>query len=161
MAKQLEIEQDPPFQRRMWKFQKYGMIFLLLFFLAAFTGLLGSGPLSYKEYSGGEFISIEYPYFVRFSHPEDLKISIQKTDEDTVHLIVNRDYLEKINVERIMPEPVEQSVYKNFIQFSFLSSETGDLNIVFNLQFRQSGIIKGELGIKDKSLTTITHLVYP
>jgi hypothetical protein len=160
MSKELELEQDDSFQKKMWKFQQIGIIALLFLLLVSLAGFFGSGPLSFKE-DKNQFIEIKYPYLARFSHPETIKISLLVYKQDTIKIVINRNYLEKITIERIIPQPVEESLYKEFIEYSFLFSDTGEKEIRFDLQFRKGGIIRGEWGIKDKTLLHVNHFIFP
>jgi len=160
MTKELEIEQDHKFQKTSWKLQKAGTIFIILVILTALTGLIGSGPLSFRKINH-ENISIEYPAITRFSHPEQIKIRIYNPEGDTIKLLISRSYLSEVNIDGIIPEPVEESVYMDYIQFSFLLDNNYNNDILFDLQFRTSLNLKGEWGIKDKDLITINHFIFP
>lgn len=110
------------------------MFICVLLALLGLTG--GEGPLSTRE-SKLNNQKIKYDKFLRYKHTYELMV-ISNTPEDTLTIEMDNNYFKKLGIDRIIPEPVEQSLINNNIKFSFL---TGSKNQVvrFLLKPKKAG----------------------
>jgi hypothetical protein len=108
-----EIEEADPQERRRTRIVHYiGAALFVLVLLSALAGLLGKGPLS-KQMAGapGDPLHVEYLRFIRYQGPVEIKIHIgpEATTNGFVQLQLSRAFVEKVEIERIDPEPEWQS----------------------------------------------------
>lgn len=99
----LEIAHDLPFQRGEWIVQRIGWSVMALLLLAALLGAFGSGPLSDAEATSGE-LSLEYERVLRFESPHTMSLSVP-AGEDGAELLLGREFLERVEIRSVTPEP--------------------------------------------------------
>lgn len=140
------------------------MVFLFIVLAASLIGFAGKGPLSKgaAESSSGRF-TIEYHKIARFSSPLDLKISInpELLTGDTVKIKLKKEYLREIEIQRIIPMPVEESMEYDNIVFSFLSGESETLSeIIYFYHFNSAGNISSEISLNNDKVS-FGQFVFP
>lgn len=164
-AVDLEIEEDLGFERRTWRFQRVGWIALALFLSASAIGLTGSGPLSNAttRSDGGELI-VTYERFDRVQSPSTIDITFDPAlvSEGELRLWIESDYLRRVRLEGVTPEPDSVSIDAGRYIFTFLVS-AGVEQAPISMQIRpeQPGLLRTDLGIIDGPGTSLRQLVFP
>ncbi len=106
---ELELEghwEDHPWELRI---QRMGWTVFALLMLAALAGLLGHGPLSTATAKDPvSSLRIEYQRFERYQGPTELRLYVapQAVREGRLKIWISREFLDSIELERIVPEPV-------------------------------------------------------
>lgn len=160
----LQLEQDLAFQRKFWKIERTGwVVFLLLLVLVALGFGGGSGPFNQATASNGQ-VQVHYQPFVRQSANTDIYILIKNVSTDTAQLFLQRDFIDKYQIESITPQPSDEKSNTQFIIYEFgLTEGTDSMNVSFLLKSGSKviGNIDGSIGLAEDDLIKIDQWVYP
>jgi hypothetical protein len=131
----LQIGEDVDFLRRAWRVQRVGWALLVLILLAALLGLTGTGPLS-QATAGSE--------------------------GGPVRVWFDRQYLHKVEVTGVVPEPESVEVSPDRVTYVFLAAEGGGpVELAFDLKPMRFGSWSGRMGAGDAEPVHLRHFVYP
>ncbi len=161
----MEIAEDPGFQKREWTAMRIGWVFMGLLVLAALAGLFGPGPLS-KATAGTEGgpLWVEYDRFERYGTPGALHVHIGPSSvtngEARVHL--DRKYLEGMQIETMSPEPERTEVSPDGATYVFrVSDASRPAEVLFHIRPGQSGRIPGTVRLAEGPSVQFNQMVYP
>src|SRR5918992_325114 len=148
----LELEEDIEFQRRDWAVRHIAWAVLALVFLAALLGIFGNGILSKATLGDdGMLLQVEYQRFGRYKAPMDLKIRLgpEAIQEGKVRLWLERNYLNTIQVETIVPQPDSVESDANRLIYVFdVPSSNFPVEVTFLVQSENIGYQTGRVGIE-------------
>lgn len=159
----LEIQQDLEHERREWTVRKIGWSLLSLLWLAGLAGLFGSGPLS-EATAAGPGLRLEYDRFVRYTAPQGLRLHLgpPATSHPKIRLWVDRQYMQDMQVESVLPEPESVETGPDRIVFIIPLSEVGPPTAVtLRLQTQRIGSLDGQVGVEEGGSLRFHQLVYP
>jgi len=159
----LEIGQDLDFQRREWVVQRGAWLVVLLILFIGLAGLLGGGPLSHAEASSGP-LALDYERFVRKHAPTelDLRVAPAAVANGEVTLWLDQSVLDKIDVERIVPEPVEMEAAADRVVYRFAIEDSEEpTEVTFHLQPAEPGAVHVRLGLVNGADLTADQFIYP
>lgn len=161
----LEIAQDIDFQRKEWRAQRIGWVVMALLVVAALAGLMGNGVLA-RTTSGAptDPIRLEYARFDRMQSPSSLQLEIagEAVAGEQVELLVGREYLQSVQIEKVVPEPEEVRGAADDLVYVFAVDEPGQpLTISFDLRHTGFGAKSGRVGIPGGPAVEFGQLVYP
>jgi hypothetical protein len=156
-SSQFQIDDDLNFQRREWKVQRAGWIAMTLVIIAALFGVFGAGPLSSAtiERAG---LRLEYERFGRLQRSSQLRFTISGTD-DPVPLLIGGDYLDRVMIERITPEPGKAEARSDGVVFQFVLQ--GPAVVTFHLMPKKFGLASGKARLGQAAPITFTQFIYP
>ena len=167
----LEVEQDLGLQRHMWRVQRAGWVVMALLVLAAAAGLTGSGPLS--QASAGMRGGPLWLGYDRFLHAEGLA-TLQvhlgesngngtKSGEGQRRIWISRAYLEKVPIERSVPEPERVEVGADRVTYVFAEAPAGApaARVTFYGPVTSLGRVAGQIGLPEGPSLRFQHFVYP
>ncbi len=160
----LEIEEDLPAQRRIWRFERIGWAALTLFVIGGLVGAFGGGSLSRAEARDASGrLAVRFERFARADTPTTLEIRVvaaQHSEPLWVHL--SKDYFEAARVDRVVPEPERTLVTQDAVRFGFDSNRAGESAlIIVTLTPNQFGRIQGSLGLAGGPAVDFVQIVYP
>lgn len=116
----LQLPDDERFLRRNWGVQRVGWGVMILLVAATLLGALGRGPLSKGTRQGDGFV-VEWDRVTRHESPAELRIvvppPIDGPPEREVVLSLSHDFLEAVELESIIPGPVESSATADEVFF--------------------------------------------
>jgi hypothetical protein len=161
----LEIDQDLDFQHRSWMVQRVGWIVMPLIVLAALLGLLGPGPLS-SATVGSEAGSLwlEYDRFGHYQGPMTLRfhLGVGSAPEGMARLRLNQDYVEKIQIEQVTPEPERVEMASDGLIYTFqVAKPNQDMIITFHLRPNNFGPLTGQIGLAEAQSLRFSQFIYP
>lgn len=161
----LQLAQDLRFLRWEWRLQRVGWGVLAIAVLAALTGILGKGPLSKAmQASPDGVVRLEYDRYLRYRDPTVLHIYVQPEAavDGELRLSLNRGYLERVQLERIVPEPREERAGAERHTFVFAADRlTTSTWIAFHVIPDRSGSLPGELRVGEREPAVFRQFVYP
>jgi hypothetical protein len=159
----IELEQDLAFQQRSWRVQRFAWGVLVLIVGAALAGLAGSGPVSRgsRAAQDGRFI-IEYERFVRMQAPSRLRLHVSReaVRAGEVRVWFDRNYIERIKLEQIVPQPKRTEVGEQRLTYIFAAEDDQSAMIIFDLQLQTFGRVSARVGMGEVALD-FQQLVYP
>jgi hypothetical protein len=159
----LERHRDLRFQRREWTVQRAGWLVMLAFVLAALSGLFGGGPLSAAT-AKVEPLQLQYTRFERRHAPTELEVSVATSavSQDQVEVWFSPDYLARIEITSIVPEPEEVSETNDRVIYRFnIDEQTRAPRILVALEHDEPGLTTGRIGLIDGPELAFWQVVYP
>ena len=159
----LEHVRDLRFQYREWAIQRGGWLVMMAIIIAALIGLLGAGPLSSASAESGP-LQLQYARFERRHARTVLEVSVTSSadNQDQVEVWVSADYLARIEITSIVPEPEEVRVADDRVVYRFNIDEQADRpTILIALEPDDPGRSTGRIGVIDGPELTFWQFVYP
>jgi hypothetical protein len=145
-----EIEKFISQQQKEWFIFRIAWALMGLVLVAAALGLFGNGPISKQTYAAPG-LEITYQKFMRVNNESELYIRVQDQDlsrETTIG--INNDYLKKVKVFQVVPQPVAVEIRDNTLLYRFRYVSDGFIS--FYLSPRQMGSQPLELTISGKKV---------
>lgn len=164
-AGSLEIGQDIDFQRKEWRAQRIGWVVMALIALAALAGLMGNGVLA-RATAGdpADPIRLEYARFDRLQSPSSLQVEIagEAVAGEQVELLVDREYLQGVQIEKVVPEPEAVRGAADDLVYVFAVDEPGQpLTVSFDLRHIEFGAKSGRVAAPNGQTIEFGQFVYP
>ena len=135
-ATSLELDQDARAQRHEWRFERSGWATIALLVAAALAGLFGDGPLAHATSRNGA-ATLEYDRTVRYGTSATLTLSLPPAaGGDTMATVsIDRAFLDNVDVEHIVPEPVETRASSTLVEYHFRRVESqAPLRVEFSVK---------------------------
>lgn len=142
-----DIEKDFRIQQLEWPVLRVGWWLMGVFLILGVLGLFGSGKISWKTDESG-WATIKYERYLRYSMPTQILIYPKGPLKDS-SVYINADYLEKIHIEHIVPEPVSMTFSGDRLQVKFDSPHIKVL--VFYIEPEERGPQLLQIGIGAQS----------
>ncbi len=161
----LEVGQDLDFQRREWLVERVGWAAMALLILAGLLGLLGGGPLA-RATAGdrGGPVWLEYDRFERYRSPATLRLhlSARQWPEGRARVRLSREYLEGVQVERVVPEPESIEAGPDWFTYVLrVTDPTRPPAVTFDVKPERLWRLEGRIGLADGPELRFGQLVYP
>ena len=153
---------DLSHERAVWKIEHWGWSVFAAILLAALIGVFGEGPLARARAENTQ-LAVEYDRFVRYQAPSHFKIHLRNTSPNSMPaLSIARDFLERVEVTHISPEPQRVRLTKDALIYIFDVARTNE-DTTIAVQFRPSGYGRGrvQLGLIDGQQLEFTQFSYP
>jgi hypothetical protein len=159
----LEIDQDLELELRQWSVQRVGWAVFLLILIAGLAGLLGGGPLGHAEASADP-LTVGYERFARTRAATELEVHISPgaAPNGEVEIWLDRGYLDKVDIEVVLPQPSGMAAAADRIIFRFIVNDPAEPGeIIFDVQPSEPGRIEARLGLVDGPEVRFDQFIYP
>jgi hypothetical protein len=156
----MRIEEDPAFERRSWIAERIGWAIMALFVFLGLLGFFGSGPASRASAGSLGTLRLEYERFVRCQAPTTLRLRI-RSENGTARVIVWRDYLDGVKLEKILPDPARVEALEGFVIYEFDADGAREISVQFDLSARAPGVLAGTVAPDEANEVSFRQLVYP
>ncbi|WP_125077693.1 hypothetical protein [Rufibacter latericius] len=124
MDKDIKLAEDfYEFQRKEWLVSRIFWIAMGFVLAAATLGLFGKGVLSDRTVTA-QGIRFEFNKFMRVEKPTELRIHVASGGKN-VQVSFNNDYIRKVKIDQIIPEPVSVEVKDHRLIYTFSSVQNG------------------------------------
>lgn len=142
----IEVDDDPQFQRKTEVVQKVGWVFIAIFLIAAVVGLLGQSRFSTREIAN-DGLSVEYDAYVRRGTESELKVVAHpRSGSKDVVIWMSREYVDGITFEKIFPEPEKTESSDDGVRFFFTAPPNAkSVEIVFTIVAPKPGRFRAEV----------------
>lgn len=144
------------FEKRELSIQRIFLAILLLLLIAGLAGLFGEGALSLQKISR-EKAEISYHRFLRSEAKTDIQIELANTGDSNVTISFNNDYIRRVRIDDVVPEPSSVKSEEGRLTFEFEASAEGV--IIFYLLPLDVGVRTLDLDIGQER-HHITQYVY-
>jgi hypothetical protein len=152
----LDLEDEINLHQKGWNIQRAGWAVILLLLVASALGLFGSGLLSSKELTANGN-TIRFEKLARFESPMHLRVNA-KSNNGKIEVRIPQSYLKEIELDKIVPEPVDQRLKKEQAIFIF---EATDFSFIdFYLIPEKAGPVKAVIQVNESNFS-VNHFIYP
>lgn len=147
--------------------EKIAFALLVLFVIGAMLGLFGDGPLSRTVASSADGqVRVEYQRFHRRAAPESLDITFPvPSGTDAIELAINGDYLRRVQITEIFPEPEQSRHDEHGGKLRFATEGSGrPMTVRVHLKPQHAGLLEARLAVGPPGKSETVHfkqLVYP
>jgi hypothetical protein len=156
VSTEMEIDESIQLQETGWVIQRIGWVLMALFVLSGLLGLFGDGILSKKYINTGNQ-KLEYQRFSRQEARMELRFDLNSEGNGNIVSIPNQ-YLEKVRIESVIPEPKSNQVLNDRINYLFEGS--GPMKITFYLVPQTIGSLDGRLLVNNQQMN-FNQFIYP
>ncbi|MGC3974321.1 MAG: hypothetical protein QM771_08085 [Nitrospira sp.] len=163
MPKDLEIQDDLPFQYRHWKLQRMGWWGIACILAAGLLGLFGHHPFSRTTAQTQDgMLLVTYDRFGRASSDAEVLLTVtpQKQGGGTFRVWFDSEYLDAVRVVSVSPLPLRGEARQGGRDF-VMQTDAGPSTLLLSVQFQTFGVIRGRVRINEGEPVWITHLVWP
>jgi hypothetical protein len=160
----LELDEDPSFAAREWRFERAGWVVLALLGVAGLLGLLGPGPLSRGSAGTPEGLRVEYQRFAHQHAPSRLRVHVPPAARagGRVRVWLDHGWTDAVEIEAVTPEPETVEVGGDRVTFAFRTADPdAPLRLTFDLQMQRAGIVRGAAGLPGGPTVRFRQVVYP
>jgi hypothetical protein len=147
-ATSLQLDQDPRAQHQEWRFERSGWATIALLVAAALAGLFGDGPITHATSRSGA-AAIEYDRTVRYGTSATFALSLPPAaGGDTMATVsLDRAFLDDVDVDHIVPEPVETRASATLVEYHFRRTEArAPLRVEFAVKATSIGARHARVG---------------
>lgn len=166
VSSELGIEEDIESQRREWAIERIGWAGMALVVVLGLAGVFGGGPLSGAEVSTPDArLTLRYQRFTRHGAPSTLEVEFDhaRSEDDSLATVwFDREFLDGVQVQGIIPEPVESEMDEDRVIFAFSRDESAArAAVVFDIVADRMGARAGMIGAGSGSGVRFRQFVYP
>jgi len=145
-----------------WRGQRVGWVVLGLFIVAGALGLFGGGLLGRAEIGAGR-LAVDYPRFARVAVVTEMRLRIRPAPGATVvRLRLPEAYVDRMEVERLSPEPMESELGDGWITYLFpvvVGAREGLVTVHFKPA--RAGVVEGAAALDGEAPLPLRHFIYP
>jgi len=121
---QLILDDDPDFQRRFWRVQRFVWgLFALVILLALAGGAGAGGVLATRHVKAGEGVEVRFPAIARWRTPAHLAVGFDA--ERSTEIEFDHAFLELYAIDRAVPDPQSAELTRRGIRMSFSADGGG------------------------------------
>jgi hypothetical protein len=161
----LDLRDDPAFQRGEWFVQRVAWVFWFLIIVAALAGLLGPGPLSSATVeSADKALAVNFQRFLHYHNPTEINLQLTKRGglQDSAEVFIDHALLDRIEVRRIEPEPVDSRISEAGVTHVFsIPPGAASGQITYWVNFEKYGKATGRMKLDGRSDVTLQQFVFP
>ena len=145
--------------------QRVGWIVMAILLLAAPLGLTGSGVLARATVGDASaVIQLGYSRLARLAAPStlDVRIGREAVSGEQVDLWIEQDYLQGVQIQKIVPEPEEVRSAGDQLIYVFAIDEPGQpMTITVDLRHSTFGLKSGRVGLGAGPTLDFNQFVFP
>lgn len=118
-----------------WRIKRISWIFMALFLGYGLAGGFGdSGGLLSIQTSITTFGTIKYEGLMRVEKQSEIKVYLNSKDTSITTIAINDDYLDKVQIIQIIPEPELSEIKNQKIVYHFSSESKGVITFILDPQ---------------------------
>ena len=150
------IEENIDVERREWPVLRAGWVLMGLFVMAGIAGAFGEGLFTRTLCQNSHF-SVTYDRFLRYSMNSEIVINASSLGADS-SVYLNSDYLKKVKIEAISPQPEAVKLDGKRMRLKFASRKPEDIILYLSPINRGSQQLTIELNGKKVSLKQFIYI---
>jgi hypothetical protein len=160
---ELELEQDPHFQRLDWRLQRAGWGLMLLLIVSAASGLLGRGPLARTTIApAGSPLTVEYNRLIRHGTEERLTLRLDALASGEARVTLDSALLSAIQIRRLTPRPVRVETTPGGAAYTFaLAGPSAARAIIIDYVSERYWRRSGTLALNDRPPLPLSLFIFP
>ena len=161
----IQIEEDLTYQRREWRFERAGWAVMVVLLLAGLLGLFGYGPLSRTRAGTQGTLMVSYDHLQRASAPTEYRFQAAPSLARNGQLRLRFDdaLLDEVEMESILPEPVQMRAGPGYTEFVFAMDGTEGPSAHLQFQFKPAtfGHVRGRIATEGAEPLVIDQIIFP
>lgn len=158
---ELDICDDPHFQKKEWKVQHLFWFLMYAVLLAVMLGAIGKGVLSYASLGGaGKTFQFEYERFLRYRANGEMRVTVS-SPYDTTRVSFDSDYFRQIGIQRVFPEPKSILMTEDIAIMIFESISTEPTTVTITISPDRIGSHEGWIAVNGGARHPFKQFVYP
>lgn len=161
-VREIEIDDDLAFQKRLWKVQSYGQMAIGILIVLSALGLFGGkGPLARAEKTDQNgALRLEYDRFIHYDAPVVLRLNLIPGSANEVWF--DRNYLSHFKLEQVEPDPKRVEVGTDRITFVFNRNDIDKPSQVsFHLEAEKIGTYRGKVAVGNQTPLEFKQFAFP
>ncbi|WP_263141394.1 hypothetical protein [Pseudomonas sp. RIT-PI-AD] len=141
------VNEDMPFQRKIWAFERIGWYGLCLMVLLTLAGLFSRGPLSWAavEVKGGA-ARLEYDRFMRNGANTTFTLDVRQLGASHNVVTLTGEALDVLALDSIQPQPESMRSEVDGLELTFKADANGHTRANLSLRPDGVGLLKARLG---------------
>lgn len=161
----IQIEDDPAYQRREWRFERIGWVLMAVLLVAGLLGLLGYGPLSDTRAGTPGTLTVNYDRLQRASAPSEYHIDVAPTlaRDGQLRLRFDNALLAEIELDSVLPQPVQMRSGPGYTEFVFAmdAAEGPPARLQFQFHPATFGHVRGRVTATGAQPLVIDQIIFP
>lgn len=160
--RQVPVEEDLAFQRRIWRFERIGWYLLLAVVVLTLCGLFSRGPLSsMHDVSPGGNLSVEYERFHRNGSVNTMVIRAHGPVDGPLTIVLGKAMMEGFSVESMQPQPAAAAASPQGIKLTLATDEHGESTLYITWRSDGLGVFDSTVAIEGGEQLSIFQFIYP
>lgn len=156
----IDIGEDIAQQRKVWIIERVAWVLMAIIMLGALLGFTGHGPYSEREVSAPQSgLVVSYQRFERYHAQTLLSLRLTAVRGDETRVRIGQEFLRKVEVMRIEPEPERIELDDAFFTYVFNTNAPG--LVLFHYKPIEAGPLQIDIGLDDEPLQQLPQFVYP
>ena len=119
--------------------------------------------MSHKEMAAADgSLKIDYDRYLHYHHPTQLTLSVGKIADDELRIKFDRALLDRLQVERIEPEPLQAEITDDGVIYTFMQKASSqNVKVIFHVDYERFGASQGTVEVVGHEPVTLKQFVYP
>jgi hypothetical protein len=107
-------------------------------------------------------LTVGYDRFVHYHHPTQLTLSMGEIADDELRIKFDRALLDRLQVERIEPEPLQAELTDDGVIYTFMQKASSqNVKVIFHVDYERFGASQGTVEVVGREPLTLKQFVYP
>ena len=162
--RELQVERDPDFQRRDWRFQRIGWGLMIAVIVAAFAGLLGGGPIAHRRIASADSsLVIEYDRIIRYAAASSMRLHVRTpaaSPDGFTRIWFDREGATAMHIESSVPSVDRSEMRGDSVIYPFRASAR-DFVVELRVRPEHRGALTTTLGLIGHPPVVLRQYVLP
>lgn len=156
------VEQDIPFQKKLWLFQKIGWLTMGFLLFLALLGIFGHGPISSANTeSSDQELTASFDRFLHIDSPEKLTITVNNPEEKKAKIWLSAAFLNNTEIREMDPETSNIAIDGDTVIYSYDLRNRKTFSLSIKYSPNVIGTLNTKIGLIDGPEMEIKQFVYP
>lgn len=155
----LQLDENRPYQERLWTVERWAWAAFLLLTLAAALGATGAGGPFSREVAAVEGGEIDLPRIARWQASDEMTVRFARGSGERT-LLLSPQFSRSFQIESILPRPERVVADSDGHTFHFAAGD-GQAEAVLHLRSQSPGLVRYRIGIDGSTPTERSTLILP
>jgi hypothetical protein len=161
-SRQYPIDEDIAFQRKVWRFERWGWYALVLVVLMGMLGAFSRGPLSSREAGSSDGkVTVEYEALHRNGSTNSMKVVINGQPNAPTELQLAGDFLDGFSIETLQPQPIKAASAGQGIRLWLQADPQGQATLHLTLRSDGLGSYSSQVSTPGSAPIDLQQFIFP
>lgn len=161
-SRKYPVHEDMAYQKKVWRFERFGWYLLVLLMVLGLAGLFSRGLLSTRDVRSEDGrVRVQYEMFHRYGSTNTMEISVSGEPESTVELELTGEMLEGFSIETLQPQPVRSRSAAKGIRFWVQTDTQGQANLFITLRGDGLGLFHSRIVLPGTNDVKLAQFIFP